>query len=198
MQAGLGFFGAAITHLILHGFYKAYQFLSSGSEVEHTSPSAVSDHTVGYNGPISVAVTVVTGLVGGALFAVLTGKGTIINGGLLLTFFVTFATLHAARSAVQHTSLPATFRYGAVPLIFFPAIVVYAAVYEAISFLLADLPVVTASTELTLLHGVIAVVFVGVYLAIETGIHESSGRLYVALLNLSQPPSETLQKMTIP
>jgi NAD(P)H-quinone oxidoreductase subunit 5 len=196
MQAGLGFFGAAITHLILHGFYKAYQFLSSGSEVEHTSPSAVSDHTVGYNGPISVAVTVVTGLVGGALFAVLTGKGTIINGGLLLTFFVTFATLHAARSAVQHTSLPATFRYGAVPLVFFPAIVVYAAVYEAISFLLADLPVVTASTELTLLHGVIAVVFVGVYLAIETGIHESSGRLYVALLNLSQPPSETLLTTT--
>jgi len=192
MQAGLGFFGAAITHLILHGFYKAYQFLSSGSEVAHTSPSTVSDHTVDHSGVVATAVTVVTGVLGGALFAVLTGKGTIINGGLLLTFFVTFATLHAARSAVQHTSLSATFRYGAVPLVFFPAITIYAAVYEAVSFLLADLPVVTASTELTLLHGVIAVVFVGVYVAIETGIHEGSGRLYVALLNLSQPVSDTL------
>ena len=196
MQAGLGFFGAAITHLILHGFYKAYQFLSSGGEVEHTSPDAVSDHTVGFNGIGGVVITLLTGILGGALFAVLTGKGTIINGGLLLTFFVTFATLHAARSAVQHTSLSATLRYGAVPLVFFPAITIYAVVYEAISFLLADLPVVTASTELTLLHGVIAVVFVGVYVAIETGFHEGSGRLYVALLNLSQPTSDTLLTAT--
>ena len=30
MQCGLGFFNAAIAHLILHGFYKAYLFLSSG------------------------------------------------------------------------------------------------------------------------------------------------------------------------
>ncbi|TQQ79936.1 oxidoreductase [Halonotius terrestris] len=196
MQAGLGFFGAAITHLILHGFYKAYQFLSAGGEVEHTSPSATSHHTVGFNGPVNLVVTLATGILGGVLFAVLTGKGTIINGGLLLTFFVTFATLHAARSTVQHTNLSATLRYGAVPLVFFPAIIVYAVVYEAISFMLADLPVVTASTELTLLHGVIAVVFVGTYLAIETGIHEGSGRLYVALLNLTQPVSDSLLTTT--
>ena len=30
MQCGLGYFNAAIAHLILHGFYKAYLFLSSG------------------------------------------------------------------------------------------------------------------------------------------------------------------------
>ena len=196
MQAGLGFFGAAITHLILHGFYKAYQFLSAGDAVEHTSPEAVSDHTVGFNGIGSLVVTLLTGLLGGALFAVLTGKGTIVNGGLLLTFFITVATLHATRSAVQHTTLSATVRYAAVPLVFFPAITIYAAVYEAISLLLADLPVVTASTELTLLHGVIAVVFVGVYLAIETGFHEGSGRLYVTLLNLSQPDADTLLTTT--
>jgi len=47
MQAGLGFFGAAITHLILHGFYKAYQFLSSGEQVEHTTPSKNTEHTIG-------------------------------------------------------------------------------------------------------------------------------------------------------
>ncbi|RJX49665.1 proton-conducting transporter transmembrane domain-containing protein [Halonotius pteroides] len=196
MQAGLGFFPAAIAHLILHGFYKAYQFLSSGGAVEHTTPQSVSDHTVGFNGVGSIIVTLATGLLGGALFAVLTGKGTLANGGILLTFFVTFATLHAARSAVKHTTLPATLRYGAVPLVFFPAIIVYGAAYEAISFLLADLPVVTATTELTLLHGAIAVVFVGTYLAIETGVHEESGRLYVALLNLSQPVADTLLTTT--
>ena len=196
MQAGLGFFGAAITHLILHGFYKAYQFLSAGDAIEHTSPEAVSDHTVGFNGVGGVIVTLLTGLVGGALFAVLTGKGTVVNGGLLLTFFITVTTLHAARSAVTHTTLPATLRYGAVPLVFFPAITVYAGVYKAILLLFADLPVVTAATELTLLHGVIAAVFVGVYVGIETGFHEGSGRLYVTLLNLSQPDSDTLLTTT--
>jgi NAD(P)H-quinone oxidoreductase subunit 5 len=39
MQAGLGFFGAALAHLVLHGFYKAYQFLRSGSRVFQEAPT---------------------------------------------------------------------------------------------------------------------------------------------------------------
>jgi len=190
MQVGLGFFGAAITHLILHGFYKAYQFLSSGGRVEHTSPNTGSEHT---EGAIGVAVTLLTALLGGALFAVLTGKGAKLDSGLMLTFFVVFTTLHAARNAVQHSSLPGLVRYGAVPLAFFPAITVYAVVYEGIAGLLA---VDTAPTELTLVHGAVAVFFLGVYVAIETGVHEHSQRLYVALLNASQPPSDTILTTT--
>ncbi|SDN22438.1 NAD(P)H-quinone oxidoreductase subunit 5 [Haloarchaeobius iranensis] len=190
MQAGLGFFGAAITHLILHGFYKAYQFLSSGERVEHASPSETTEHTLGgATSAVGFVVAVLTGLGGGAVFTVLTGKGANVDSGLLLTFFVVFTTLHAARSTVQHTSLPTLARYGAVPLVFFPAIVVYAVVYEGVSGLLA---VSAATTELTLLHGIVAVAFVGIYVAIETGIHEHSQRLYVALLNATQPSSDTL------
>jgi len=186
MQAGLGFFGAAITHLILHGFYKAYQFLSAGDGVEHTSPT---DEIGMRESLVGIVVTLLTALAGGMLFAALTGKGAKVDSGLLLTFFVVFTTLHAARNAVTHTELPARARYGAVPLVFFPAIVLYAVVYEAISGLLA---VSAATTELTLLHGAVAVFFVGVYLAIETGVHKHSQRLYVALLNASQPPTDTL------
>jgi NAD(P)H-quinone oxidoreductase subunit 5 len=194
MQAGLGFFGAAITHLILHGFYKAYQFLSSGEQVAQTSPEG--SHSTSTGGLVGIAVTLVTAAAGGVLFAALTGKGAKIDAGLLLTFFVVFTTLHAARNAVGHTDLPAKIRYGAVPLVFFPAITVYAVVYEAIAGLLAGLPMVTTPTELTLLHGIIAVVFVGVYIGIETGIHEQSGRLYAALVNLSQPSEDTLLTAT--
>ena len=194
MQAGLGFFGAAITHLILHGFYKAYQFLSAGGQVEHTSPSEGTPHTIGTTTSIvGAVVTLLTGVAGGAVFAVLTGKGTKVDSGLLLTFFVVFTTLHAARSAVQHASLPTTARYGAVPLVFFPAIVIYAAVYTGVSGLM---PVSPETTELTLLHGIIAVVFVGIYTGIETGIHERSQRLYVALLNAGQPAADTLLTAT--
>ncbi|MFB6123076.1 MAG: proton-conducting transporter membrane subunit [Haloferacaceae archaeon] len=194
LQVGLGFFGAAITHLILHGFYKAYQFLSSGAQIERASPSETTAHTVGrVTSAVGVVVVVLTGLAGGVVFAVLTGKGAKVDSGLLLTFFVVLTTLHAARSAIQHTSLPTAVRYGAVPLVFFPAIVVYAVVYEGVSGLL---PVSTATTELTLLHGAIAVGFVGIYLAIETGVHEHSQRLYVALLNATQPSSNTLLTST--
>jgi NAD(P)H-quinone oxidoreductase subunit 5 len=194
MQAGLGFFGAAITHLILHGFYKAYQFLSAGGQVEHTAPSEGTPHTVGTTTTIlGIAVTLLTGLAGGALFAVLTGKGTKVDSGLLLTFFVVFTTLHAARSAVQHTSLPTAARYGAVPVVFFPAIAIYGVVYTGVSGLM---PVSPATTELTLLHGIIAVAFVGIYIGIETGVHERSQCLYVALLNAGQPAADTVLTAT--
>ncbi|WP_123622829.1 proton-conducting transporter membrane subunit [Halorubrum sp. CSM-61] len=189
MQAGLGFFGAAITHLILHGFYKAYNFLSAGGQIARTSPTETTRHATSVGG---VAVTLLTGMAGGALFAVLTGKGTSLDSGLLLALFVVLTTLHAARSAVQNTSLPATVRYGAVPLVFLPAITVYALVYTAISSLLAGLPAVTAPTELTVFHGVVAAVFLAAYVAMETGVHERSQRLYVALVNASQPASSTL------
>jgi NAD(P)H-quinone oxidoreductase subunit 5 len=194
MQAGLGFFGAAITRLILHGFYKAYQFLSSGEQVERTSPSETAKHTIGrLRSVVGFVVALLTGLGGGVVFTVLTGKGARVDSGLLLTFFVVFTTLHAARSAVQHTSLPTLIRYGAVPLVFFPAIVIYAVVYEGVSGLLA---VSTATTELTLLHGIVAVGFVAIYVGIESGIHEHSQRLYVALLNATQPSSNTVLTST--
>jgi len=193
MQAGLGFFGAAITHLILHGFYKAYHFLSAGGAVERTAPTDHDDHETG---AVGSAVIVATGLAGGAVFAALTGKGTHLDSGLLLVAFVVLTTLHAARSVVSHAALPATARYGAVPLVFLPAIAVYALVYQGISSVLSGLPVVEAPAELSALHALVAGVFLVTYVAIELGVHERSRRLYVALLNASQPASSTMLTAT--
>jgi NAD(P)H-quinone oxidoreductase subunit 5 len=190
MQAGLGFFGAAITHLILHGFYKAYHFLSAGGEVEHTVPTE-ADRTPGTSA-VGAVVVLATGLAGGALFAVLTGKGTAFDSGLLLAAVVTLTTLHAARSAVRQTGLSTAVRYAAVPLLFFPAVAGYALVYEAVSVALAGLPVVSAATELSALHALVAVAFLAAYAAIETGVYRRSERLYVALLNAGQPAPNTV------
>ncbi|MFB6179851.1 MAG: proton-conducting transporter membrane subunit [Halorientalis sp.] len=194
MQAGLGFFAAAITHLILHGFYKAYQFLGSGSQVEQTSPTAkASDQSIGV---VGAAVTLLAALAGGVLFVALTGEGTGFDSGLVLVLLVVLTTLHAARSAVQHTSIPATIRYGAVVAVFLPAIAVYALAYRFVEYVLAGVPLATAPTDLTPVHGLVALAFVGVYLAIETGIYKRSTRLYVALLNAAQPPADTLLTST--
>ncbi|MFB6075247.1 MAG: proton-conducting transporter membrane subunit [Haloarculaceae archaeon] len=194
MQAGLGFFGAAITHLIVHGFYKAYQFLASGSRVEHESPTATeSTGTGGLAGIVAVAVT---GLAGGALFVALTGEGTEGGAGLLLALLVTLTVLHAAREVAAGESLPATARYGAVPLVALPAIAIYAAIYRVIAGQLAALPGVGHPVALTPVHGLVAGAFVLAYLAIESGVYRHSERLYVALLNATRPPSDTLLTAT--
>ncbi|WP_152040581.1 proton-conducting transporter transmembrane domain-containing protein [Salinigranum salinum] len=190
MQAGLGFFGAAITHLVLHGLYKAYQFLGSGSRVEHVSPTRTT--ASGSSGLVGVAVIVGTGLAGGALFAGLTGKGTALDSGLLLTLLVVLTVLHAAREVVVRTSIPATIRYGAVPLIALPAIAVYAVVYRLIEGLLAGLPAVGQPAELTAVHGLVAAAFVVAYVAVESGVYRRSHRLYAALMNATRPASDSL------
>jgi NAD(P)H-quinone oxidoreductase subunit 5 len=191
VQAGLGFFGAAITHLVLHGFYKAYQFLSSGDGIERTTPAADEATSRGASVP-GVVVTLLTGLAGGVLFAGLTGKGFALDGGVVLTLLVVVLMLHATWDVVRRRSLPATVRYAAVPLVGLPAIAVYAATYTVVTGLLADLPVVTAPAELTVVHGVVAAAFLAAYVAVETGVHRHSSRLYVALVTAGQPPVDTL------
>ena len=78
LQAGLGFFAAAVAHLVLHGFYKAYQFLSSGGEVAHESPTKTKTKQSGSVGLAGVAVIVLTALAAGGVSGavrVLVGAG---------------------------------------------------------------------------------------------------------------------------
>ena len=186
MQAGLGFFAAAITHLILHGFYKAYQFLSTGGQISQQSPT--KSNAPRSTGPVEAVLIVLTTIAGGALFAVLTGKGTKLDGGLLLVVIVVLTVLHAAREVTTRPSLPASVRYVGVPLVALPAIALYAGIYRAIEGLL---PVAAPPTELTIIHGIVAVGFLTAYLAIESGRYKRSERLYVFLLNVTQPPTDT-------
>ena len=191
MQAGLGFFGAAITHLVLHGFYKAYRFLSAGEAVDHTSPSQTTHETADV-GPVGAIVIGLSALAGGVVFAALTGKGTNLDTGLVLTGLVVVTTMHATWSVLGRSSLPNPARYGAVPLVFLPAIAVYATAYVAIAGVMkGSLPLVTAPAELTVVHAVVAAAFLGAYVAVETGFHRRSDRLYVVLVNATCPPTAT-------
>jgi NAD(P)H-quinone oxidoreductase subunit 5 len=137
-------------------------------------------------------VTVASALVGGLLFVLLTGKGTSLDSGAVLTVFVVLATLHATRDVLARTDVPARVRYAAIPLVFLPAVALYSVVFTAVSGLLSELPFATAPTELTAVHGLVAGVFVVAYVAVELGLHERSTRLYVALVNVGRPARETV------
>ncbi len=85
MQCGLGFFNAAVVHLILHGFYKAYLFLASGEEIAHSKPQEPIKISIK---PLQALVVFFFGLLGAILFAFLTGKGTELDSGIFLTLIV--------------------------------------------------------------------------------------------------------------
>jgi NAD(P)H-quinone oxidoreductase subunit 5 len=191
LQVGLGFFAAAVTHLVLHGCYKAYLFLSVGEEVTHTAP-ADTTHATTTPGVTAGVVTVLTGLAGGGIFAALTGKGLRADAGLLLAGLVVLTTMHATRGALQSAGVPARYQYAAVPLVFLPSVAVYALVYTAVAGLLAGSPIAATPVDLTVVHGVIAAAFLATYAAVETGAYRASDRLYVTLLNTTQPPTDTL------
>lgn len=189
LQCGLGFFAAAIAHLILHGFYKAYLFLASGSVVTEKAPpaSAASPGVGAWGG------TVVAAVGGGALFAWLTGKSlTALDGGFLLTLVVVLSVLHAAKTTLQTTTLAPGTRTVALPLVVAPALALYAAVYNGIAALTTTLPMATAPAEASWIHAVIGALFVLAYMAIERGWHRNRPRLYAALLNTSQPAPATV------
>ncbi|MFB6235773.1 MAG: proton-conducting transporter membrane subunit [Halopenitus sp.] len=189
LQCGLGFFAAAITHLILHGFYKAYLFLSSGASVTQTAPADGSRDDLGLPG---IAVSLAAALGGGALFVAITGKGAKVNAGLFLALVVVLTTLHAARDVLGQSKLSSRAKLASLPLIIVVPIAVYGFLFNTISGLLSTVPMSSAPTELSVVHVALGALFVGAYVAVELGWHRSSKRLYVALLNLSQPAPETV------
>jgi len=190
LQAGLGLFAAAITHLVLHGFYKAYRFLAAGTGIARETPGA--DAEVSPLGVAGSTVALGTGLAGAVLFAVLTGKGLHLDGGLVLAGLVALTGVHAARQVARRANLRDSWRYGALPLIGLPAVALYAGAYRLVRGLMADVPASSSPVELTFLHGALAAAFLTTYIALETGVHRRSRRLYAWLLNAGQPRSETV------
>jgi NADH:ubiquinone oxidoreductase subunit 5 (chain L)/Multisubunit Na+/H+ antiporter, MnhA subunit len=199
MQIGLGFFAAAITHLILHGCYKAYQFLSVGDTVKRLSPETVDESTEA-EGKFTirgVIMTVITAITGGSIFTLITGKGSAPDSGLLLSGLIVITTLHATQRMMQHTTVSSYLRYGAVLVVFMPAIAIYGFLYNGIAAVMKTGGMTPAvPTELTVVHAIVAGGFLVSYAVIETGVYQRSRWLYVLLKNTSQPPGETLLTTT--
>jgi NAD(P)H-quinone oxidoreductase subunit 5 len=189
LQCGLGFFSAAVSHLILHGFYKGYLFLSSGATVERTVPkksAAVRQYW------IEVPVSLLTGLAGGWLFISLTGKGSKFNSGLLLTGLVVITVMHATRELIDHTRLPNWVRIVIFPLAVLTVTSLYAGIFLGITSVMYDVPAVVAPTSLSWVHGVIGGFFLLAYLAVDLRLYTFSNQLYVAVLNAGQPHPATV------
>ncbi|WP_324664914.1 proton-conducting transporter transmembrane domain-containing protein [Haloarcula sediminis] len=195
LQCGLGFFVAAVTHLIVHGFYKAYLFLSTGSQVVKKAPKKKKH---GYPSVVGTGVALVTAVGGGALFAALTGKGTTLTGtapietGIFLAVIVVISVFQGSAELLNNDSLPATVRYIGMPAVAIPALAVYAGVYNGVYALMGDLPMVSVHMEMTPVHWGLLGLFVLGHLAVQLGWLQRSRRLYVTLLNAAQANPATI------
>lgn len=189
MQCGLGFFSAAITHLILHGFYKAFLFLSAGEEIKNSLPKKPDTITVK---PIRSLIILISAILGGLLFGFITGKGTEFNSGLFLTFIVAITVGQVVYNVLNQTALSIRQKLVATPLLIIVGIVSYALVFNGISIVMHDMPLANTPIPLTTTHIVFGIVFLIAFYIMLSGVYRRLPWLYVKLMNMSQPVNKTI------
>lgn len=186
LQCGLGLFTAAIAHLVLHGCYKTYRFLGVGGAVDRTVPHADAR---GRSRPLVFATAAATAIAGTIAFLVITGKG--FGGppdtGLVLAIVVGLAAFHAVRDLGDRTSRHPILGVVLAPVAIVAAIGLYAAVFGAVTAVMADVPGAYAPQELGIVHGVVLVAFVLAYVAADRGLLGRDPRIYVRLVNAGRP-----------
>lgn len=189
MQCGLGFFNAAVAHLILHGFYKAYLFLSSGEEIEQTNPSQSTPLGIR---PIQAFAVLVFGVLGALLFVWWTGKGFHLDSSVFLTLVVAITVGQTTYNIVKEQSLSGIQKLMVPPALFIVGIGLYALLYNAVTVLMADLPMTAQSIPLSWPQIIFGIIFLIGFFVMKLGVYKKIPWLYVKLMNVSQPHKKSV------
>jgi len=189
MQCGLGFFNAAVAHLILHGFYKAYLFLSAGESIEFTRPKKALKIKI--NLPQAIVV-VLYGVLGAILFTALTGKGKALDSGIFLTLIVAITVGQMTYNIVKQDVLTFFQKIILPPVLFFSGIVIYALIFNGVTVTMANMSMVSNAIPLTAFQIIFGVLFLVGFFIMKLGIYRQVPWIYVRLLNASQPNKNTI------
>jgi NAD(P)H-quinone oxidoreductase subunit 5 len=189
MQCGLGFFNAAVAHLILHGFYKAYLFLSSGEQIKQSTPGQPSKINITFSQAI---IAFIFGVFGAVLFAYLTGKTSLTDSSIFLTLIVAITVGQATYNIVKARNLSNVQKLVTSSVLFILGIGVYALLFNGVTLLMSDMPMIQVPQSLDTLHIVFGIIFMIGFFIMKLGWHTKSPWLYVKLLNLSQPYKKTI------
>ncbi|MGB5983132.1 MAG: proton-conducting transporter membrane subunit [Nonlabens sp.] len=189
MQCGLGFFNAAVVHLILHGFYKAYLFLSSGEEIKQTQPKAASKIKIK---PIQAIIVLLFGILGAYLFTLWTGKSISADSGIFLTLIVAITVGQATYNIIKEQSLTSIQKILVPPVLFIAGIGVYALFYNGVTTLMSDLPMIKNPNQLSWTQIIFGMIFLLGFFIMKLGVYKKIPWLYVKLMNLSQPHYKTV------
>lgn len=189
MQCGLGFFNAAVAHLLLHGFYKAYLFLSSGEEIERGIPKK---QLVTKISTLQALYVVIMGIAGALLFSLFTHKTSLTDSSVFLTLIVAITVSQASYNIVKEDSLSKWLQLTLPFVLLVSGISLYALVYNAVTIMMSEMAMVGVPQPLTAVHVVFGVVFIAGYFVMKLGLYRKIPWLYVKLLNATQPYKKTI------
>jgi NAD(P)H-quinone oxidoreductase subunit 5 len=189
MQCGLGFFNAAVVHLILHGFYKAYLFLSSGEEVAQTTPKKVELIKIK---PFQALIVLLFGGLGAYLFALWTGKVMEMNSSVFLILVVAITVGQATYNILKEQSLSVVQKIIVPSLLFVAGIGLYALMYNGVTILMADMPMIDQPMPLSWVQIIFGFIFLIGFFVMKLGVYKNIPWLYVKLMNLSQPHKKSV------
>lgn len=189
LQCGLGFFTAAVTHLILHGFYKAYLFLSAGEEIKNTLPKKEDKIIIK---PLQVIVVSASAALGGLLFGYITGKGLSFDSGLFLTCIVAITVGQVVYNIINQAKISVGRKLFITPLLIVAGIGIYGLVFNGVTHLMTDMPMANVHIDLTPVHIIFGIVFVLAFYIMLSGKFRNMPWLYVKLMNSSQPISRSI------
>lgn len=189
MQCGLGFFNAAVVHLILHGFYKAYLFLSAGEEIGFSKPQTALNIKIK---PLQAFIVLFFGVFGAILFAFLTGKELALNSSLFLVLIVAITVGQVTYNIIKEQSLTLVQKAFLPPAVFLIGISSYALLYNGITALMSDMPNIEVPLPISGLEISFGALFLAGFFIMKLGIYRNFPWLYVKLLNSSQPSKKTV------
>jgi NAD(P)H-quinone oxidoreductase subunit 5 len=189
MQCGLGFYNAAVVHLILHGCYKAYLFLSSGEEILHAVPKSEAQIKIK---PAQLVAVLIFGTIAAFFFSFITGKGTHLDSGIFLTLIVAVTVGQVTYNIVKEKSLSLVQKVVFPPVLFFLGIGAYGLMYNAVTAIMVDMPNTAQATPLSAIQIGFGIVFLLCFFIMKLGNYRKIPWLYVKLMNVSQPYKKTV------
>ncbi|MGB3152097.1 MAG: proton-conducting transporter membrane subunit [Maribacter sp.] len=189
MQCGLGFFNAAVVHLILHGFYKAYLFLSSGEQIAQTKPEKPLQLKIK---PLQAIIVLLFGGLGAYLFAIWTGKGFVLDSSIFLTLIVAITVGQATYNIIKEQSLSIVQKTFVPPVLFIAGIGIYALLYNAVTVLMSSMPMIAQPMPLSWTQIIFGIIFLLGFFIMKLGVYKKLPWLYVKLMNLSQPHKKSV------
>jgi NAD(P)H-quinone oxidoreductase subunit 5 len=121
------------------------------------------------------------------MFAYSTGKGMELDSGIFLTLIVAITVGQATYNIVKQQSLSVLQKIILPPVLFISGIGIYALMYNGVTTLMIDMPMIAVPLPLTMVQIVFGIVFLIGFFIMKLGIYRKVPWLYVKLLNLSQP-----------
>jgi NAD(P)H-quinone oxidoreductase subunit 5 len=204
MQCGLGFFTAAIAHLIMHGLFKAALFLGAGSAVQDTpvaiSKAADTPSPAKFAQLNRLAAVILPALLAAAVFALLTGKTLYpADGGAMLVAFAFLAALQAGLAIPAQDSRVSTSHLVGITLLLIVSAALYAGGFDLVHWALATVPSLTVPQSWTLFDTFVLLMFAAGWVVLALRMHTVDKDiptvmlwLYVTLLNASQPKPQAI------